>query len=68
VIDHGYNLRYGHPFLALVPARFIPVGCCGQVFDDVVAGTANLVIPVMVMAEMVLLLERGALPSTWTPF
>ena len=30
-----------------------------QVFDDVVAGTANLVIPVMVMAEMVLLLEKG---------
>lgn len=30
-----------------------------QVFDDVVAGTASLVIPVMVIAEMVLLLEKG---------
>lgn len=30
-----------------------------EVFDEVVAGTANLVIPVMVVAEMVLLLEKG---------
>lgn len=30
-----------------------------QAFDDVVAGTAQLVIPVMVVAEMVLLLEKG---------
>lgn len=30
-----------------------------QAFDEVVAGTAHLVIPVMVVAEMVLLLEKG---------
>lgn len=30
-----------------------------EVLDEVVAGTANLVIPIIVIAEMVLLLEKG---------